>query len=111
MMRWLFIPKLPQRMKSYLDAALDATDLDGPLFRPLSHHRKMQEPRRPCTRNAIDRVLRTHAKSICIESGYSAHCMRTTFITTTLKSGCSLEDVQRAAGHSEPAPYALRPPG
>jgi hypothetical protein len=28
--------------------------------------------------------------------------MRATFITTALENGCSLEDVQCAAGHSEP---------
>jgi integrase/recombinase XerD len=29
--------------------------------------------------------------------------MRATFITTALENGCSLGDVQRAAGHREPS--------
>jgi site-specific recombinase XerD len=33
--------------------------------------------------------------------------MRATFITTALENGCSLEDVQRAAGHSEPVTTKL----
>jgi hypothetical protein len=35
-----------------------------------------------------------------------------TFITTALENGCSLEDVQRAAGHREPGYHqTLRPAG
>jgi site-specific recombinase XerD len=54
--------------------------------------------------DAIDRVLRKYAKVIGLDRGYYAHSMRATFITTALENGCSLEDVQRAAGHREPAP-------
>ena len=39
-----------------------ADDLDGPMFRPLSHNRKGQEGRRHMDPDAIDRVLRKHAK-------------------------------------------------
>jgi integrase/recombinase XerD len=38
--------------------------------------------------DAIDRVLRKHARAIGLERGYSAHSMRATFITTTLENGC-----------------------
>jgi integrase/recombinase XerD len=48
----------------------------------------------------IPRLLHKAAKAI--GRGYSAHSMRATFITTALKNGASLEDVQRAAGHREP---------
>jgi integrase/recombinase XerD len=57
--------------------------------------------------DAIDRVLRKHAAAIGLMRGYSAHSMRATFITTALENGCSLEDVQRAAGHSEPGTTKL----
>lgn len=57
--------------------------------------------------DAIDRVLRKHARAIGITHGYSAHSMRATFITTALENGCPLEDVQRAAGHVEPSTTKL----
>ena len=100
-------PNTAKRLKAYMEAAGHATDLDGPLFRPLSHNRKKQETRRHMHPDAIDRVLRKYAKAIGIERGYSAHSMRATFITTALENGCSLEDVQRAAGHSEPGTTKL----
>ena len=100
-------PNTAKRLKAYIEAAGHADDLDGPLFRPLSHNRKKQETRRHMHPDAIDRVLRKHAKAIGIDRGYSAHSMRATFITTALENGCSLEDVQRAAGHSEPGTTKL----
>jgi integrase/recombinase XerD len=100
-------PKTAQRIRRYLEAAGHADDLDGPMFRPLSHNRKMQEARRGMDPDAIDRVLRKHAKTVGLDRGYSAHSMRATFITTALDNGCSLEDVQRAAGHSEPGTTKL----
>jgi integrase/recombinase XerD len=96
-----------KRLKDYLEAAGHAEDLDGPLFRPLSHNRKKQETRRHMHPDAIDRVLRKYAGAIGLDRGYSAHSMRATFITTALENGCSLEDVQRAAGHSEPGTTKL----
>jgi len=100
-------PNAAMRLKAYLETAGHADDLDGPLFRPLSHNRKKQEQRRHMDPDAIDRVLRKYAKAIGIVRGYSAHSMRATFITTALENGCSLEDVQRAAGHSEPGTTKL----
>ena len=100
-------PQTAQRIKAYLDAGGHSADLEGPLFRPLSHNRKMQETRRPMHPDAIDRVLRKHAKAIGMDRGYSAHSMRATFITTALENGASLEDVQRAAGHREPGTTKL----
>ena len=58
------------------------------MFGPLSHNRKCQESRRHMDPEAIDRVLRKHAKAIGIGRGYSAHSMRATFVTTTLENGC-----------------------
>lgn len=100
-------PKTAQRIRAYLDAAGHSGDLDGPLFRPLSHNRKRQETRRAMHPDAIDRVLRKHAGALGLDRGYSAHSMRATFITTALENGCSLEDVQRAAGHREPGTTKL----
>jgi integrase/recombinase XerD len=100
-------PNVAKRLKVYLEAAGHAGDLDGLLFRPLSHNRKKQEERRRMHPDAIDRVLRKHAKSLGIGRGYSAYSMRATFITTVLENGCSLEDVQRAAGHREPGTAKL----
>jgi integrase/recombinase XerD len=55
----------------------------------------------------IDRILRKYARRIGLHSGYSAHSMRATFITTALDNGASLEDVQRAAGHADPSTTKL----
>jgi site-specific recombinase XerD len=100
-------PNAAQRIRSYLDAAGHAEDLDGPLFRPLSDNRKGQEARRHMDPGAIDRVLRKHARAIGMGRGYSAHSMRATFITTALENGATLDDVQRAAGHAEPGTTKL----
>jgi integrase/recombinase XerD len=77
------------------------------MFRPLGHNRKGQEGRRHMDPDAIDRVLRKHAKAVGLDWGYSAHSMRATFITTALENGATLDDVQRAAGHSEPGTTKL----
>jgi integrase/recombinase XerD len=100
-------PNVAQRIRAYLAAAGQADDLDGPMFRPLSHNRKGQEGRRYMDPDAIDRVLRKHAKTIGLGRGFSAHSMRATFITTALENGATLDDVQRAAGHAEPGTTKL----
>jgi integrase/recombinase XerD len=100
-------PNVAQRIRAYLEAAGHADDLDGPLFPPLSHNRKGQESRRHMDPDAIDRVLRKHAAATGLTRGYSAHSMRATFITTALGNGATLDDVLRAAGHSEPSTTKL----
>jgi site-specific recombinase XerD len=100
-------PNAAKRIRDYLQMAGHSDDLDGPMFRPLSHNRKLQEARRGMNPDAIDRVLRKHAAAIGLGVGFSAHSMRATFITTALENGCSLEDVQRAAGHAEPGTTKL----
>lgn len=75
-------PNAVKRIQAYLDAAGHGEDLEGPLFRPLSDNRKIQSPRRAMHPDAIDRVLRKHAKALGLDRGYSAHSMRATFITT-----------------------------
>jgi hypothetical protein len=65
-----------------IHAADHAEDLDGPMFRSLSHNRDGQEGHRAC-------------------AGYATHSVRATFITTALENGATLDDVRRAAGHRE----------
>jgi integrase/recombinase XerD len=60
-------PQTAQRIRAYLALAGHGEDLDGPLFRPLSRNRKMQESRRPMHPDAIDRVLRKHATAIGLD--------------------------------------------
>jgi site-specific recombinase XerD len=100
-------PNTAQRIRAYLEVAGHINDIDGPMFRPLSHNRKGQEPRRHMDPDAIDRILRKHASAIGLTRGYSAHSMRATFITTALENGATLDDVQRAAGHAEPSTTKL----
>jgi site-specific recombinase XerD len=47
------------------------------------------------------------AQTIVTKPAISAHSMRATFMTTALENGCSLEDVQRAAGHRDPGTTKL----
>jgi len=100
-------PQTAQRIRAYLEVAGHGSDLEGPLFRPLRNNRKPQETRRGMHPDAIDRVLRKHARAIGLGRGYSAHSMRATFITTTLENGASLEEVQKAAGHRDPGTTKL----
>jgi integrase len=94
-------------IRAYLTAAGHAQDLDGPMFRPLSHDRKGQEGWRYIYPDAIDRVLRKHEKAMGLTRLFSVHSMRATFITTALENGAMIDDVQRAAGHSEPGTTKL----
>lgn len=100
-------PQTAQRIKAYLECSNHKDDLDGPLFRPLKHNGKRQEERRAMAPDAIDRVVRKYAATIGLSTGYSAHSMRATFITTALENGASLEDVQKAAGHCDPSTTKL----
>jgi site-specific recombinase XerD len=100
-------PQTAQRIKTYLEGAKHAGDLEGPMFRPLRRNRKNQQARRAMNPDAIDRVVRKFAGKIGLERAYSAHSMRATFITTALENGAQLEDVQKAAGHRDPSTTKL----
>jgi len=100
-------PNTASRIRAYLQMAGHAEDFEGPLFRPLSNNGKQTDKRRAMDPDAIDRVLRKYAAAIGLERGFSAHSMRATFVTTALDNGCSLEDVQRAAGHVDPGTTKL----
>ncbi len=100
-------PQTARRIRSYLAAAGHTDDFDGPLFRPLRHNGRQRQPRRHLNPDAIDRIVKKYAAHIGLTRGYSAHSMRATFITTALDNGCSLEDVQRAAGHADPSTTKL----
>lgn len=100
-------PQTAQRIRAYLAAAGHTDDFDGPLFRPLRHNGRQRSARRHLNPDAIDRVVKSYARRLGLDRGYSAHSMRATFITTALDNGCSLEDVQRAAGHADPSTTKL----
>ena len=100
-------PQTAARLRAYLDAAGHASDIDGPLFRPLKHNGKRRDERRGMDPDAIDRVVRKYAARLGLDRGYSAHSMRATFITTALENGAQLEDVQKAAGHRDPSTTKL----
>jgi len=57
--------------------------------------------------DAIDRVVRKYAAELGLDRGYSAHSVRTTFITTAIENGAQHEDVQKAAGHRDPSTTKL----
>jgi integrase/recombinase XerD len=46
-------------------------------------------------------------RQLDLGQGYSAHAMRATFITTALKNGAKLENVQRTVGHADPSTTQL----
>jgi len=100
-------PQTAQRIEDYLAVAGHGEDSDGPLFRPLRKNQRQNNPRRHLHSVGIDRLLRKYAASVGLGSGYSAHSMRATFITTALNNGASLEDVQRDVGHADPSTTKL----
>jgi len=100
-------PQTAQRIEDYLAVGGHGGDSDGPLFRPLRKNQRQSNPRRHLHSVGIDRLLRKYAASVGLGSGYSAHSMRATFITTALNNGASLEDVQRDVGHADPSTTKL----
>jgi integrase/recombinase XerD len=100
-------PQTAQRIQDYLAATGHGDDLTGPLLRPIRKNQRRSDPRRHLHPESIDRILRKYAASLGLDSGYSAHSMRATFITTALNNGASLEDVQRDVGHADPSTTKL----
>ncbi len=100
-------PQTAHRIRAYLAATDFGDDFGGPLFRPLRHNGKQRSLRRHLAPDTIDRIVKKYARTLGLKRGYSAHSMRATFITTALENGCSLEDVQRAAGHADPSTTKL----
>jgi integrase/recombinase XerD len=101
-----------KRIEEYLAAAGHMLDLAGPLFRPVTKNNRPRKPRKRNSRRhlhpeAVDRILRKYAALAGMDTGYSAHSMRATFITTALDKGASLEDVQRDVGHADPSTTKL----
>ena len=88
-------------------AAGHDNDFVDPLVRPLRHNGRQRMPRRYMNPDAIDRIVKKYARRLGLTRGYSAHSMRATFITTAWENGCSLEGVERAAGHAEPSTTKL----
>jgi len=99
-----------RRIRDYLEAAGTAENADAPMFLPTTHNRHTNESptlERHLDPDTIDRVVKRHALGLGFAGKYSAHSMRATFITTTLENGSPLEEVQRAAGHSDPGTTKL----
>ena len=97
-----------RRIRDYLEVAGHGDDYEGPLFRPTRSNRRGMELRRHLDPDMIDRILRKYvAEALGTTRGYSAHSMRATFITTALKNGANLEDVQEAVGHADPTTTKL----
>jgi integrase/recombinase XerD len=101
-----------QRIEEYLKTAGHGDDLGGPLFRPVRpatrrERLRKRETRRHLHPEAVDRILRKYSALAGLETGYTAHSMRATFITTALDKGASLEDVQRDVGHADPTTTKL----
>ena len=67
--------------------------------RDLTRH-KAHDPAGRMSPDTIDWMVRKYTTGIGLPRGYSAHSIRTTFITT-LENGAQLEDVQKAAGHRD----------
>lgn len=100
-------PQTAQRIEEYLASAGHGDDSAGPLFRPVRKNQRRSDSRRHLHPESVDRILRKYAASLGLDSGYSAHSMRATFITTALNNGASLEDVQRDVGHADPSTTKL----
>lgn len=96
-----------QRIRLYLEKAGHGGQADVPLFRPLRGNAKPLDATGRMDPDTVDRVVRKYAARIGLARGYSAHSMRTTFITTALENGAALEDVQKAAGHRDPSTTKL----
>jgi integrase/recombinase XerD len=99
-------PETAQRLRAYLAAAGHGQDRD-PLFRRLARSGSEQDQRRPLRPERVEWVVRTYTQQIDLGRGYSSHAMRTTFITTALANGATLEDVRRTVGHADPATTQL----
>lgn len=97
-------PETARRLRDYMAGAGIGSDLDGPLFRP---GRGRTLLRRHLAPKMVDWTLKRYCRELGIEGRFSAHSMRATFITTALENGASLEDVQEAAGHADPATTKL----
>jgi integrase/recombinase XerD len=100
-------PQTAQRIAEYLQMAGHANDLHGPLFRQVTSRTPDGQSSPHLHPETIDRILRKYAASVGLDGGYTAHSMRSTFVTTALDRGASLEEVQRAVGHADPATTKL----
>lgn len=95
-------PQAAGRIRAYLVRAGHGEKYAFPLFQPLRGNAKTPDSGGRMDPDAIDRLLQTkHAKGMRLVRGFSAHSMRTTFITTTLENGAQLKDVQKPAGHRD----------
>jgi integrase/recombinase XerD len=100
-------PQTAQRIQDYLDAAGHSTQPHSPLFRGVPKERRGSCQNKHLHPETVDRILKKYCRLAGLDSGYTAHSMRATFVTTALNNGASLEDVQRDCGHADPTTTKL----
>jgi site-specific recombinase XerD len=93
-----------ERVMTYLAAAGHKNAPLEPLFQatkgrfPSGLHGK-----RSLSPKQINNIVKRYAIQVTADKHYSSHSCRTTFITHALKSGATLEEVQKTVGHANPA--------
>lgn len=97
------LAKLRKDVQQALEAYLDITGRqelppNAPLFVPINKGDNVME--RPLTTRQIERIVTGRAEAISLK--LSPHALRATFITLALEGGAKLEQVQYAAGHTDP---------
>jgi integrase len=96
-----------QRIREYLTEAGHGQELDEPMFRSVRGNGFSTHPGRQLHSDSVNRILKKYSRQLNQPTGFSAHSMRATFITTALDNGANLEDVQRDVGHADPATTKL----
>lgn len=99
-----FLPLHPHSqslVQAYLAAAGHASDREGALFRPLSHHARAQ-PGRALTPGAVyAQVVKKYLGAISVQGeNWGAHALRATAATCALENGGDIAKVQEWLGHS-----------
>lgn len=99
-------PQVASRINDYLREA-GHVDPATAMFRALRGNGKSKGLDRGLHPDMVNRILKKYSQRLNLPSGYSAHSMRATFITTALDNGANLEDVQRDVGHADPTTTKL----
>lgn len=99
--------KLPvdvlRMLKEYMAAVgLDKASKSAPLFVSFIKGDKPRLPFAALGGKDIERIVEGYATK-CGLTGLSPHGLRASFVTLTLEGGAKLQQVQYAAGHSDPA--------
>ena len=96
-------PACENRIRTYLEDSGHENESKSPLFLPVRSNQNAQGDR-PLHPSSINRLLERAERAVGIDPrNYSPHSLRATFITTALKNGAAIEDVQHAVGHADPS--------